>query len=43
LTAWVLHADRLGLTYGLRLGAVTIAQDSGAAQRERCLRTLALY
>jgi len=43
LTAWVLHADRLGLTYGLRLGAVTIPQDSGAAQRERCLRTLALY
>ena len=43
LTAWVLRADRMGLTYGLRLGAVTIAQGSGAAQRERCLRALALY
>ena len=43
LAAWVLQADRLGLSYGLRLGAQTISQGSGAAQREQCLRALALY
>ena len=43
LTAWVLRADRMGLTYGLRLGAATLPQDSGAAHRERCLRALALH
>ncbi|MCZ2103020.1 MAG: DUF58 domain-containing protein [Comamonadaceae bacterium] len=43
LAAWVLQADGLGLAYGLRLGATTIAQGSGAAQRERCLRALALH
>ena len=43
LTAWVLQAERLGLQYGLRLPGQQIAQDSGAAQRQRCLQALALY
>lgn len=43
LTAWVLLAERAGLTWGLRLGDTTLAQDSGAAHRVRCLRALALY
>ncbi|WP_119967045.1 DUF58 domain-containing protein [Simplicispira lacusdiani] len=42
LTAWVLQADRLGLDYGLRLPGQEIAQGSGAAQRLRCLKALAL-
>ena len=42
LTAWVLLADRLGLEYGLRLPASTIAPGSGSAQRLRCLEALAL-
>ncbi|QXL85022.1 DUF58 domain-containing protein [Comamonas sp. NLF-1-9] len=43
LTAWVLQADRLGLSYGLRLGTLTVAQGSGPAQRERCLHALAVH
>ena len=42
LTAWVLLADRLGLEYGLRLPAATVAPGSGSAQRLRCLEALAL-
>ncbi len=42
LTAWVLLADRLGLEYGLRLPASTVAPASGSAQRLRCLEALAL-
>ena len=42
LTAWVLLADRLGLEYGLRLPASTVAPGSGSAQRLRCLEALAL-
>ncbi|MCW8174620.1 DUF58 domain-containing protein [Verminephrobacter aporrectodeae] len=42
LTAWVLQADRLGLSYGLRLPGVEIAPDAGAAHRRRCLEALAL-
>ncbi len=43
VTAWVLQADRLGLTWGLRLpGGVQIAQGEGAAHRRRCLEALAL-
>ena len=42
LTAWVLLADRLGLEYGLRLPATTVAPGSGSAQRLRCLEALAL-
>jgi len=43
LAAWVLQADRMGLSYGLRLPGAQVAQGSGAAQRERCLQALALY
>lgn len=43
LAAWVLLADRAGLTWGLQLGDITIAQESGSVHRERCLRALALY
>lgn len=43
LTAWVLQADRLGLTYGLRLPGLHIPQGHGAAQRLCCLEALALY
>lgn len=43
LTAWVLQADRLGLTWGLRLPGQQIGPDSGAAHRRRCLEALALY
>lgn len=43
VTAWVLQADRLGLTWGLRLpGGVEIAQGEGALHRRRCLEALAL-
>ncbi|MBS0294549.1 MAG: DUF58 domain-containing protein [Proteobacteria bacterium] len=42
LAAWVLQADRLGLTFGLRLPGRQIAPDGGAAQRRRCLEALAL-
>ena len=41
LCAWVLQADRLGLRYGLRLGAVEIPPDSGEAHRRHCLEALA--
>jgi len=43
LTAWVLHADRLNLEYGLRLPGSTLAPDSGPAHCQRCLQALALY
>lgn len=42
LTAWVLQADRLGIDYGLRLPALELAPDTGAAHRQRCLEALAL-
>jgi uncharacterized protein (DUF58 family) len=42
LTAWVLMADRLGLSYGLRLPGREIAPDEGPAHRARCLEALAL-
>ncbi len=42
LTAWVLMADRLGLSYGLRLPGREIAPDQGLAHRNRCLEALAL-
>jgi len=42
LTAWVLHADRLNLEYGLRLPGNTIAPNSGAIHCQRCLQALAL-
>lgn len=42
LTAWVLMADRLGLSYGLRVPGREIAPDQGLAHRNRCLEALAL-
>ncbi|MBH2018880.1 MAG: DUF58 domain-containing protein [Burkholderiales bacterium] len=41
LCAWVLQADRLGLSYGLRLAALEIAPASGEAHKRRCLEALA--
>lgn len=41
LTAWVLHAERLGLDYGLRLPGVEVTLGHGSAQRQRCLEALA--
>ncbi|PHV34790.1 hypothetical protein CSQ94_05265 [Janthinobacterium sp. BJB312] len=43
LAAWVLQAERTGLPYGLRLGALTLAPALGASQRDACLRALALH
>ncbi|MDN2717160.1 DUF58 domain-containing protein [Janthinobacterium sp. SUN120] len=43
LAAWVLQAERTGLPYGLRLGALTVAPALGARQRDACLRALALH
>ena len=42
LAAWVLAADRLGLSYGLRVPGRRIAPASGAAHRRACLEALAL-
>ena len=41
LCAWVLQADRLGLCYGLRLGAVEVQPNSGEAHKRQCLEALA--
>lgn len=43
LTRWVLEADARGLAYAFRLGAIELPAASGAAQRQACLRALALY
>jgi len=43
LAAWVLQAERAGLPYGLRLGALTVAPALGASHRDACLRALALH
>ncbi len=42
LAAWVLAADEGELIYGLRLPGLEIAPSAGVAQREQCLRALAL-
>jgi len=42
LCNWVLQADQLGVTYGLRLPDTDIAPDRGGAHLQRCLRALAL-
>jgi len=42
LCAWVLMADRLGLDYGLRVGARSIAPSQGEAHKRGCLEALAL-
>lgn len=41
LTAWVLQADRLGLDYGLDLGARQLRPAQGEAHRRACLELLA--
>lgn len=41
LCAWVLMADRMGIAYGLRVGAATVRPSSGEAHRRRCLEILA--
>jgi len=41
LTAWVLQADRLGASYGLRLGGRTIPPGSGPSHKRLCLEALA--
>ncbi len=42
LCAWVLQADKLGLSYGLRLPGVQIKPSSGEAHKRVCLEALAL-
>jgi uncharacterized protein (DUF58 family) len=42
LCAWVLQADKLGLSYGLRLPGRQIKPDSGEAHKRQCLEALAL-
>ena len=42
LCAWVLQADKLGLTYGLRLPAREIAPGNTEAHKRQCLEALAL-
>ncbi|WP_137896318.1 DUF58 domain-containing protein [Ramlibacter sp. 2FC] len=41
LCAWVLAADRLGLSYGLRLPGQEIAPAAGEAHKRQCLEALA--
>ncbi|RZI73259.1 MAG: DUF58 domain-containing protein [Variovorax sp.] len=41
LCAWVLMADRLGVDYGLRIGALSVKPSQGEAHRRRCLEVLA--
>ena len=41
LCAWVLMADRLGLEYGLRVGAFVVLPGQGEGHRRRCLEVLA--
>ncbi len=43
LTGMVLEAERSQQVYGLRLPGVSFAPDLGPAQRERCLKALALF
>lgn len=42
LCAWVIQADALGLSYGLRLPQTQIEPGQGAAHKHQCLRALAL-
>ena len=43
LCRWVLEAERMGMTYGLRLPGTDIKPASGQAQLRVCLERLALY
>lgn len=43
LARWVLEADRLGLSFGLRLPGIRVPPGIGPLQRLRCLNALALH
>jgi uncharacterized protein (DUF58 family) len=43
LAHWVIEAERLGQSYGLRLPGTAIAPARGEAHRSRCLEALALF
>jgi uncharacterized protein (DUF58 family) len=43
LARWVLLAEEQGLRYGLKIPGTVVPLGEGAAQRERCLKELALY
>ena len=43
LARWVLLASQRGLRFGLKLPGLEVPLDEGAAQRDLCLRELALY
>lgn len=43
LCRWLLDAEELGLSYGLRLPALEIRPGSGSLHQSRCLQALALY
>ncbi|WP_162595045.1 DUF58 domain-containing protein [Variovorax sp. PBL-E5] len=40
--AWVLMADRLGVTYGVRIGSRSVAPSQGEGHKRKCLEVLAL-
>jgi len=43
LSTWIVAAHARGERFGLRLGSLDIAPDSGSQHRERCLDALALF
>ena len=43
LCAWVLAAEKLGVDYGLRLGAQQLPPGRGDLHQRRCLEALAMY
>jgi uncharacterized protein (DUF58 family) len=43
LTAWVIQAHQWGGVYGLRLPGLELKPDQGAAHRQKCLESLALW
>lgn len=43
LARWVVDAQTRGMSFGLRLPGTTVPMAAGDAQRERCLKALALY
>ena len=43
MARWVLDAESQGLRYGLRLPDSELPPDNGTAQRDECLRRLALF
>ena len=43
MCAWVIQADQLGLTYGLRLPRLEIAPSQGETHKHQCLQALAAH